>query len=394
MDSHRRLQKPQVASLSDKVAAQVMDDDDMNRNRELVHQPVLCAELIDHLAVVPGGVYVDATAGFGGHARRVWELLGDRGLLILCDRDPESIRALHQLVAEWSTADQQQHKQPPQCVIMHQRFSQLPAKLKELGVWGRVNGLYADLGLSSAQLDRDYRGFSFMRPGPVDMRMGLCEQSVAEYLSEVSEEELADILYKWGGEPRARRIARTIVSHRDHHREVLGGFSSTHELAEVIRRGSGYRGSRKHPATKSFQALRMRVNDEAAELKALLSWSYEALAPQGRCGIISFHSLEDGPVKHFMKRMAQGYSGGDGGEGDEGRKRHHDREIALSAASMSGSAMSGSAMDQGVDVNSRRGQASGSKVQLIKPFPINPTDQEREHNPRSRSARLRVCEKL
>lgn len=326
---------------------------------ETVHVPVLLPELMQSLCIRSQGTYVDATAGYGGHARQLWSQLGSDGMLILCDRDEEAVRYLRNLFTDLRNQRLRKGEEPPHFLVMHQRFSRLDAALKDLGCWGKVQGLYGDLGVSSPQLDSGHRGFSFQRDGPVDMRMDFSEgQSASEYLRQVSEEELTAVLRRLGEEPRARAVARGIVAYRSKPR----CFESTVELADVIRRASGYRHSRRHPATRTFQAIRMQINGELAELEALLQWGFHALAPGGRMAFIAFHSLEDSRVKRCMKELTAPPS----------LRRPHHREFAVSAP----------------DIN------RSPSARLIKPFPTRPSEAEEAANPRCRSARLRCVEKL
>ena len=325
------------------------------------HKPVMCEELVESLNIQAGGIYVDATAGYGGHGAAVWDKLSSSGVLILCDRDEEAVEYLKKLFAQKSHERTLKGESPPKYVVIHELFSRLEEVLKNLGVWSKVSGVYADLGVSSPQLDQGRRGFSFQKEGPVDMRMGKNGLSAAQYLRSVSEQELMMILREHGEEPRAKAIARGIVRYRDR----CPALESTVELAEVIRNASGYKKSHKHPATRSFQAIRMIVNEEVRELHELLSWSFDALAHRGRFVAISFHSLEDSAVKHRIKDLLE----------PAVAEILHDRDFVY----------------QGFHPLCR---AFEDSIEIIKPFPMKPSLAEIQQNPRSRSATLRCYEKM
>ncbi len=239
------------------------------------HTPVLYQEALDWLAVRPGGVYVDATLGGAGHTRGILER---GGRVVAFDQDPQAIARARAL-------------ELPNLTLLEANFSELLPQLEKLGI-AQVDGILADLGVSSFHFDDPQRGFSYQLEGPLDMRMGSGDLTAAEVVNTFEEEEIADILYKYGEEPRSRRIARFIVENRP--------FTTTTQLAEVIRRATGFREAG-HPARKSFQALRIYVNDELGALRKLLQSAEQALKPGGRLVIISFHSLEDRLVKHFLR---------------------------------------------------------------------------------------------
>lgn len=242
------------------------------------HTSVLYQEALDWLAVRPGGVYVDATLGGAGHTRGILERGGQ---VIAFDQDPEAIARAQALGLANLT-------------LVEANFSELVPELEKQGL-KQVDGILADLGVSSFHFDDARRGFSYQQEGPLDMRMGEGSLTAAEVVNTYAEEEIADILYRYGEEPRSRRIARFIVENRP--------IITTTQLAEVIRRATGYREAG-HPARRSFQALRIYVNDELGALDALLRGSEEVLKPGGRLVIISFHSLEDRLVKHFLRDSA------------------------------------------------------------------------------------------
>jgi len=243
----------------------------------LGHRPVLLHETLAALEPAPGKVIVDATFGGGGHTR---ELLARGARVIALDKDPEAIaRGRAKLASEANLT------------LIQADFRDLKRVLEDLGV-EKVDGVLADLGVSSYHLDDPRRGFSYRFEGPLDMRLGQEGPTAAEVVNTLSEEELAEILYRYGEEPRARRIARAIVEARP--------LATTAELAEVVRRAVGYRRAG-HPARKTFQALRIYVNDELGALNELLKASEEAIQPGGRLLVISFHSLEDRAVKRFLR---------------------------------------------------------------------------------------------
>lgn len=239
------------------------------------HTPVLYHEALDWLSVRPGGLYVDATLGGAGHTRGILERGGQ---VVAFDQDPQAIARAQALGLS-------------NLALVEANFSELLPQLEKLGI-AQVDGILADLGVSSFHFDDPGRGFSYQLEGPLDMRMGSSDLTAAEVVNTFEEEAIADILYRYGEEPRARRIARFIVENRP--------FTTTTQLAEVIRRATGFR-SAGHPARKSFQALRIYVNDELGALEQLLRSAEAVLKPGGRLVVISFHSLEDRLVKHFLR---------------------------------------------------------------------------------------------
>ena len=255
------------------------------------HLPVLFAEVIDGLRVVPDGRYLDGTFGRGGHARGVLERLGPGGRLLLMDKDPEAIAE-----AEHSFGGDA-------------RVSIRRGSFASLGGWEQareLDGLLFDLGVSSPQLDVAQRGFSFGKDGPLDMRMDPDSgQSAAQWLASADEREIADVLWTYGEEKQSRRIARAIVAGR-----VQQPLERTAQLAELIasvvpRGKTGTDKSRINPATRSFQAIRIHINRELADLEAGLDAALSRLKPGGRLAVISFHSLEDRIVKQFMAKHAK-----------------------------------------------------------------------------------------
>jgi 16S rRNA (cytosine1402-N4)-methyltransferase len=252
------------------------------------HAPVLLGEVLDALAVRPDGFYVDATFGRGGHSRAVLERLGERGTLLAIDRDPQAVAAAREQLG----AD-------PRAQIVHAPFSGLSEVLA--GTDRKADGILLDLGVSSPQLDDAARGFSFLRDGPLDMRMDPgCGESAAQWLAQAGEREIAMVIARLGEDRYARRIARAIVAAR-----AEAPIDTTGRLADVVSRAVPTREPGKHPATRTFQALRIHVNRELEELEQVLPQAVGSLAPGGRLAVISFHSLEDRMVKRFLRRAAQ-----------------------------------------------------------------------------------------
>lgn len=246
------------------------------------HRPVMLPEVLDGLDLKTAGRYVDATFGRGGHSRGILERLGANGRLLAFDRDPDAVAVGHELQAADARFE-----------IRRANFADLEGEL-ESGVW---DGVMFDFGVSSPQLDQPERGFSFLRDGPLDMRMDRDSgASAAEWLANVSEGELATVLDQWGEERHARRIARAIVSRR-----AELPFERTVELADFIAEQLPKVYTGIHAATRSFQAIRIAVNDELGAIERGLVAAHQALAPQGRMVTISFHSLEDRRVKQFIQ---------------------------------------------------------------------------------------------
>ena len=252
-----------------------------------VHQPVLLEEAITALMVSTDGTYVDGTFGRGGHSARILETLSPRGSLLALDQDPEAAAVAQQLMQQDA------------------RFSFRSVNFRALAdcvTPGSLQGVLLDLGVSSPQLDDPERGFSFSHDGPLDMRMNpSAGQSAAAWLAAVKEAELAKILKEFGEERFARRIAAAIVAARD---EVP--IERTGQLAEIVAAANPKWEQHKHPATRSFPAIRLQVNGELDALRSVLSASVNALAPGGRLVVISFHSLEDRIVKRFIRDAARG----------------------------------------------------------------------------------------
>ncbi|HET7267702.1 MAG TPA: 16S rRNA (cytosine(1402)-N(4))-methyltransferase RsmH [Oleiagrimonas sp.] len=253
---------------------------------KLQHIPVMLEEALEGLAVQPRGRYLDGTFGRGGHARALLDQLGPDGTLLLMDRDPAAINAAQAGLAT-----------DARVTVRKDSFA-------HLAEWDEtrpgLDGVLLDIGVSSPQLDEAARGFSFMADAPLDMRMDPTSgPSVADYLATASEKEIADVLWRYGEEKASRRIARAIVARR-----VEQPIERTSELAALVLELLGRTRNGKHPATRTFQALRIRVNDELAALEQGLDGALERLKPGGRLVVISFHSLEDRVVKQFIRAHA------------------------------------------------------------------------------------------
>jgi 16S rRNA (cytosine1402-N4)-methyltransferase len=268
-----------------------------------MHNPVMVKEVIEMLAPRRDGIYVDGTVGAGGHARAVLETLGGAGMLIGIDRDSAALERARAALEPWAG-----HYQ-----LVHGNFDELKSLVEGVGIRA-VDGILLDLGMSSMQVDRPERGFSFMKEGPLDMRMDRSrETSAADLVEKLDEAELARIIGQYGEEPAGRRIARAIVIDRKNK-----DAWTTLRLARVVASVAGRQG-RTHPATRTFQALRIAVNDELAALDKGLEEGLALLAPGGRMVVISYHSLEDRRVKNcFKKHIGQWVSRQEGGRRWEG----------------------------------------------------------------------------
>ncbi len=260
--------------------------------RKMQHVPVLLDEALEYLNVRPGGVYVDATLGLAGHSSAIAKRLGAKGRLICFDRDPQAMEAakarLEKVRAELGS-------EMPEVVFEPRAFSEASSLIEP----GSLDGLLADFGVSSLQLDEAHRGFSFRSDGPLDMRMDTRSGETAEQVvNQEDENELADLIYEFGEERRSRRIARAIVRARP--------ITTTAELARVVSAAApSMKGDKIHPATRTFQALRIRVNDELGEIRTLLESAPSLLKPGGRLVLISFHSLEDRLVKDAFREAGR-----------------------------------------------------------------------------------------
>lgn len=305
------------------------------------HIPVLLPEVLDGLQVRPGAWIVDCTAGGGGHTAVMLEQSAPDGRLLALDADPAAIaRVTQRLEDEVANG---------RLVLVQASFEQLERVVGDHG-FAPVDGILLDLGVSSFQLETPERGFSLMAGGPLDMRFDpAASTSAADIVNAWDERELADLIYRYGEEKQSRRIARYLVQHRP--------FVTTTELANVIERAVGGRkGSRIHPATRTFQALRIAVNRELDQLEQVLPQCLQVLKPGGRLAVISFHSLEDRIVKHWMQQEARVY--------------------VPDPARLEG------------------GYTRQPTVRVITRKPVEAGAAEVAQNPRSRSAKLRIAEKL
>ena len=304
------------------------------------HHSVLLQPTVEALRIAPSGIYMDGTFGRGGHSRSILAALGERGRLIAIDRDPEAV-----------AYGQAHFAGDSRFSIVHGSFAMLAEVAQNAGVMGRVDGVLLDLGVSSPQLDRAERGFSFGKPGPLDMRMDTSQgTSAADWLARAEVGEIATVLREYGEERHAKRIARAIVAAREE-----SPISTTDRLAEVVSRANPSWEKHKHPATRSFQAIRIHINGELEAIKACPSQVVDVLALGGRLAVISFHSLEDRLVKRFMRDQAKG---------DD--------------------------FPPGLPV---RQDQLRPRLRLVGK-PIHPDAVEIEANPRARSAVLRVAERL
>jgi 16S rRNA (cytosine1402-N4)-methyltransferase len=304
------------------------------------HQSVLLDEALEALAVSASGRYVDGTFGRGGHSRAILQALGPDGMLLAIDRDPAAV-----------AFGQQSFADDGRFLIEQGAFSMLEQLAERHGLTGRVNGILLDLGVSSPQLDMPERGFSFLRDGPLDMRMDTTAgQSAAQWLAEAEEREIVQVLKTYGEERFAKRIARAIVETRGE-----APITTTAQLAAVIAGANPVKEPGRHPATRSFQGIRIFINRELDELTACLDQSLRVLAPGGRLAVISFHSLEDRIVKRFIRDNARG-------------------EV----------------FPRGVPVTQDQMQSRLRPVGKA----IHPSAEEVQANPRARSAVLRVAERL
>jgi 16S rRNA (cytosine1402-N4)-methyltransferase len=254
------------------------------------HQPVMLDEALAGMVLRADGIYVDCTYGRGGHSGAILAALGDTGFLHALDQDPEAC------AAAWKD-----HAGRVNFRIHHRNFAQLKAMAEEAGIAGRIDGILMDLGVSSPQFDDAARGFSFSKDGPLDMRMNpTAGESAAQWIARAAEEDIADVLYQYGEERNSRRIARRIVESR-----IETPLTTTAQLAALIAGVPGPRSRHIHPATRSFQAIRIFINRELDVLKEVLEQAVEVLAPGGRLVAISFHSLEDRIVKRYLRSQAQ-----------------------------------------------------------------------------------------
>lgn len=257
-----------------------------------MHIPVLLKESIEGLAIKPAGIYIDATFGRGGHTQAILDQLGPYGQLIAIDKDGEAV-----------AYGREKFNKESRFFIEQGSFAHLTKIAKHHGVFGQVDGVLLDLGVSSVQLEDSQRGFSFIREGPLDMRMDVTQNvSAYEWINHAKEEEIAFILNEFGEERFSGRIARAIVENR-----TVKPIRTTKELADLITRIVPFRERKKHPATRTFQAIRIYINEELQDLESCLTQCLDVLAGQGRMVIISFHSLEDRIVKQFIRDHSRQY---------------------------------------------------------------------------------------
>jgi len=253
------------------------------------HIPVLKREALDALNIQRDGIYADLTLGRAGHAQAIANELGEAGQLIAFDRDPGAIAAAEKVF-----------NGDDRVTLIHRDFASFSPALKEFTAIEKVDGVLLDLGVSSPQLDEAERGFSFMRDGALDMRMDTSQgESAAEWLARVEELDLVKVLFEFGEERFARRIARAIIIERD-----AAPITSTLQLAGLIERAIPKKDKHKHPATRTFQAIRIQVNQELEQISAALPQVVELLNAGGRLAVISFHSLEDRLVKRFIRDLS------------------------------------------------------------------------------------------
>lgn len=258
----------------------------MNR---IVHEPVLLSETLDWLNPRPGGCFIDCTVGYGGHSEAILERTGQKGKLVAIDRDPDAILAAKGRLERFGKA----------VSLACDNYRNLAHVAARSGV-GEADGILIDCGISSVQVESAARGFSFQSEGPLDMRMDPSQPlKLSDFLSRSTEAELADTLFQFGEERYARRIAHVI-------KKNIARIHSTRDLAGIVSQSvpPAYRFGRIHPATRTFQALRIKVNDELESLSEALKSASSVLAPCGRIVVISFHSLEDRIVKHFFREAA------------------------------------------------------------------------------------------
>ncbi|TQQ54647.1 16S rRNA (cytosine(1402)-N(4))-methyltransferase RsmH [Vibrio cholerae] len=310
------------------------------------HISVLLNESIEGLAIKPDGIYIDGTFGRGGHSRTILAQLGPQGRLYSIDRDPQAI-------AEAQKIDD------PRFTIIHGPFSGIAEYAQRYDLLGKVDGVLFDLGVSSPQLDDAERGFSFMKDGPLDMRMDPTSgMPVSEWLAQADLDDITWVIREFGEDKHARRIAKAIVEYREN--ELNEPLTRTSQLAKLISDAApkSFK-EKKHPATRAFQAFRIYINSELEEIDTALRGASDILAPQGRLSVISFHSLEDRMVKRFMRKESQGPE-----------------------------------VPHGLPLTQEQIRALGSAKMKTVGKALKPSDQEVELNPRSRSSVLRVAEKL
>jgi len=302
------------------------------------HVPVLYQEVLEVLNPVPGGLYVDGTIGAGGHSKGILERSAPDGMLIGFDLDPAALALAESNLAEFSG----------RVTLIHSSYHELVSHLNNRN-WHTIDGILIDLGLSSMQLNTPERGFSFRYDAPLDMRFDPTQSfSASDLVNEYTREELAEIIFTYGEEKFSRRIAKAIIENRP--------LATTKELAELIKGVVPHSRSKIHPATRTFQALRITVNNELDALEAFLPAALEVLKPGGRLAVIAFHSLEDRIVKRYFRQ--------------ESRDCICPQEIPICVCE------------------------NKARIKEISRRPISPGDHEISENPRARSAKLRAAEKI
>jgi len=262
-----------------------------NTSGSLIHKPVLLEETLTALNIKADGCYVDGTFGRGGHSQEIIKQLGEKGKLLAFDKDPQAIAIANAIAAN-----------DERLQVKQGSFTQLEQTVNELGWKGKVDGIFLDLGVSSPQLDDAERGFSFRFDGPLDMRMDPDNgQSATQWLASAEEREIMMVLFDYGEEKFARRIAKAIVAAREEQ-----PINTTKRLASIVATASPSKDRNKDPSTRTFQAIRIFINQELEDLKTCLSQAVDLLAPGGRLVVISFHSLEDRIVKRFIREQCKG----------------------------------------------------------------------------------------
>jgi 16S rRNA (cytosine1402-N4)-methyltransferase len=312
----------------------------MKTTTEYTHTPVLTNEILHGLNLQPDGIYIDCTFGRGGHSKAILQHLSEQGRLFAFDKDPEAISAINKTMLADHRFSLQQGS-----------YTMLGQLVKENGIQGRINGILFDLGVSSPQFDDPDRGFSFQYDAYLDMRMdNSIGVTASDWLNSAEQKEISDVLFQYGDERFAKKIARSIIKARQDK-----PITRTHQLADLVASVIPVREKDKHPATRTFQAIRILINDELNDLKEVLGQTIEALAPGGRLLFISFHSLEDRLVKRFIR--------------DESKGDYFPPDLPITQ-----------------NVLKPRLKAVGKA--------IYPTQDEIKNNPRARSAVLRIAERI